>query len=188
MLSFELYYLSTFANFKSVLSLPHAIHRVPLRLSFFAGLGYITRRASSLKLMNTVNSYLQLLTLTFGASSLQPVFLNICLPLVSFFFNYSYLFSQFYERVNKKIYKFSNYKIDRIIPKLAYIRPFNRVRHLVRLFHKSSLLLKAAPFTKRLLPTYLGFFFSKVSAPAHIALRQIQSLVFSHYKSTIFLK
>ena len=61
-----------------------------------------------------------------------------------FFKNINFLFFFFCEKLNKKLYKFSKYKLNRFSLKFFYVKPFLRFKKLIFIFWKCLFLYKSS--------------------------------------------
>lgn len=186
LLSFRDYFITLFPSYKRTWHLLLPTHARLLTQGNFLGTKYLSRSCKSTHTLYTLNKALQVV------SSMTPVSdfrtFDHLSTLISFFFNYKYIFSHFFERMNKKIFKFSNYKVDRVSPRFVYIRPFNRIKHLIRMFgkHFKMGLLRSTVGNFGL--RYTNFLFNRRNDPTLLLIHRINAWVFSNYKSTLFLR
>jgi hypothetical protein len=114
-------------------------------------------------------------------------FFNISSYITSFLFNFKYLFSFYCEKMNKRLYKFSKYKVDRVSLKLYYVKPFNRVKHTLFQLYKTILLLPQSTLTKRLFVFAFNFIFHKNSLNFLRTTQSAHLLTFQKYQSSLFI-
>ena len=135
----------------------------------------------------TINSTIQFILTYLLETARGQCWGSIFFPLSVFYFNRTYLFTQYYETTNKQIYKFSNYRIAKIVPKLSYIRPFNRHRHLVRLMSKELWLLNFKKLKTKFTKLIFNLLFNKNTLFGNTFLHSIQVKVFLQNKGTLYL-
>jgi len=88
----------------------------------------------------------------------SPVFrFNSITNLLSSISNFNYLFSFYCERLNKRLYKFSNYKRPRFSLKHVYIPKYRRFKHALSVLIKTFSYLKGITFRARFSSNWVLF-------------------------------
>ena len=101
--------------------------------------------------------------------------------------NLNYLFSFFCEKLNKRLYKFSNYKKPRFSIKYIYIPKYRRFKHSLNILVKTFTYLKKRSFNARLLSNWTLFMLNPHETFFLRYMHLLQHKVF-HNKSNRFFR
>ena len=187
-LTFVNYYLLHFHQFKSTKSYVWPIHYSKFSPYYVFFLPYLMQRGNYILNLHLINQILQLILKQIVMYSWGRYWLDSLYSSSLFIFNRTYLFSKYFETTNKRLYKFANYKIARIVPKFVYVRPFNRQRHLVRLLSKELSVLNFQTLKIKCINFFFNFFFNKDLLSVNSFIHSIQVLIFCQNKGTVFFK
>jgi hypothetical protein len=177
MLTFNSYFFLLFDTSNSYFSIISRKHTVSSLSTFITP--YFRKQNLGTRFISTPNSHVT-------GSNLNHFF-NISSYITSFLFNFKYLFSFYCEKMNKRLYKFSKYKVDRVSLKLYYVKPFNRVKHTLFQLYKTILLLPQSTLTKRLFVFAFNFIFHKNSLNFLRTTQSAHLLTFQKYQSSLFI-
>lgn len=117
----------------------------------------------------------------------RDVFFKFWTHIKSFFTNYNFIFFFFIQKLNKKVYKFSNYKMSRYSVKLMYMPSYRRMRRLLSFFAKSIFYSEGVTIKKRSLSFWLQFLFDKQGLFAMDYIKNLHRHVFYVHRNSLFL-
>ena len=103
-----------------------------------------------------------------------------------FFLKFKFIFFYFCEKLNKKLYKFANYKLPRYSFKFYYLKPFKRFNKLLKLFSKVDQILNIKGFGKKLYNLNFLFLFNKRNFYILKLINNLQKFIFKNYKFQLF--
>lgn len=104
-----------------------------------------------------------------------------------FFTSFKFVFFFFFQKLNKRIYKFSNYKLSRFNMKLFYLPPYRRMRKFITFASKTLLYSEGRDFKQRLQFFIYNFFFDKLNLFFIRYTLITQAKVFKKHRNTLFL-
>ena len=81
-------------------------------------------------------------------------FFTFVISLIRFFNKFKFIFFYYYQKLNKNIYKFSNYKRPRYSLKFNYLPPFKRARVMLKFLQKSLIYSNQRTFTNRFIDMF----------------------------------
>jgi hypothetical protein len=108
------------------------------------------------------------------------------LHLLNFFSNFKFLFFYFCERLNKKLYKYSNYRLSRYSFKFYYVKPFNRFKKLLKVLSKLTLLYSEKSIAGKISLLLYNILFKKKNLFILKLIRYIQRFIFKNYRINLF--
>jgi hypothetical protein len=91
------------------------------------------------------------------------LFFSLMQDISELFNKFKYLFFFFFSKLNKRIYKFSNYKRPRYSIKYQYIPKFKRMKSLLKFMSKSVIHFKGASFKERFSSLIISILFATKS-------------------------
>jgi hypothetical protein len=83
------------------------------------------------------------------------------LHIISFFMKTKFIFFFFFEKLNKRLYKYAKYKKPRYSIKYIYTPPFKRFQNLLNFFKRSAIYFNEITFKARFFKLLFMFFTSK---------------------------
>lgn len=104
-----------------------------------------------------------------------------------FFKNFNFIFYYYYQRVNKKIYKYSRYKVNRFNLKFFYIPKYRRFRLLITFVLKSINYERGRSFLLRYFTFLINFFFVRSTQFFYKYIYFLQKFIFKNYRKTLFM-
>jgi hypothetical protein len=115
------------------------------------------------------------------------IYLNFWKHLRRFFTSFKFVFFFFFQKLNKRIYKFSNYKLSRFNMKLFYLPPYRRMRKFITFASKTLLYSEGRDFQQRLQYFMYNFMFDKLNLffIRYTLITQVK--VFKKHRNTLFL-
>lgn len=106
--------------------------------------------------------------------------------LIYFFKNFNFIFFYYYQKTNKKIYKYSKARVGRYNLKFFYIPKYRRFRLLITFVLKSINYEKGRTFWMRLSQFIIKFFVDRSSLFFFKFINFIQKFIFKNYRKTLF--
>lgn len=104
-----------------------------------------------------------------------------------FFTSFKFIFFFFFQKLNKRLYKFSNYKLSRFNMKLFYLPPYRRMRKLITFAAATLTYAEGRDFRQRLNYFMYDFFFDKFNMffIRYTLITQVK--IFKKHRNTLFL-
>lgn len=134
------YFVNLLANPSKHLKLLHLLPQLMFNLNcFFTSTSSVRSSVYYLPSGNLPSS-------VFHFNFIEKLFSNIT--------NLNYVFSFFCEKLNKRLFKFSNYKRPRFSIKYVYIPKYRRFKHALNILTKTFSYLKSSSFKGRLLDNW----------------------------------
>jgi len=109
------------------------------------------------------------------------------ISLIRFFNKFKFIFFYYYQKLNKNIYKFSNYKRPRYSLKFNYLPPFKRARVMLKFLQKSLIYSNQRTFTNRFIDMFWNFYLKRDCLFFIFYTQQLQLRLFKKQKSLFLL-
>lgn len=104
-----------------------------------------------------------------------------------FFKTFNFIFFYYYQKINKKVYKYSKYKTSRYNLKFFYIPKYRRFRLLITFILKSINYERGRTFIMRQFYFFMNFFFMRSSQFFYKYILFLQKHIFKNYRKTLFM-
>lgn len=113
--------------------------------------------------------------------------INFWAHIQRFFYSVKFVFFFFFQKLNKNIYKFSNYRLSRFNMKLFYLPPYRRMRKLITFASKSIIYSEGQDASERQRFFFQSFFLNKFDLFFFRYTLITQYKIFKKHRNTLFL-
>ena len=108
--------------------------------------------------------------------------INFFSDIVGMFKNFKFIFYFFFSKLNKRLYRFSNYKRPRYSINFKYLPPYRRIKFLLKFMQKSLIHIDGKTFTERLNTLFMSFIFRSNNLYFFKYLLKLQKFIFKEQK------
>ena len=109
-------------------------------------------------------------------------FISFFSGIMNTFRNFRFIFYFFFAKLNKRLYKFSNYKRSRYSISFKYLPPYRRVKFLLKFMQKSLIHINGRTFKERLSTLLMNFIFKENNLYFFKYLLKLQRFIFKEKK------